>query len=135
MVFGIIHATTGSVAPLKNAILSLAPDAKILNFVNEQMLRYVNQVSGVDAKAMRMFAAEVFVAEEAGVEAIMIACNVYAPRLEQIKPLVSVTILAVDSAMQEKAAKLGGKIGVMGTNGSAVPSWHKKIRSKPNRVC
>lgn len=134
MKYGIIHATMGSVAPLKKAILKREPDAEVVNFVNEEMLAYANRTGKVDETAMRMFARIVFTAQEAGVDAIMAACNIFAPRIDAVKPFLSVPILAVDSAMQEIAASMGGKIGIIGTNASSVPSCSSGILAAAARL-
>ena len=125
---GAIHAAIGSVAPLVQAIREVSPDIKVVNFVNEEMLQYVNRHGSVDSCAMRMFAKQVFHAQESGVDAIVIACNIFAARVDTVRPFVSVPLLTVDSAMQEKAAAIGGRIGVMGTNTSAFPACCSGIR-------
>ena len=119
---GGIHAALGSTAPFSEAIRKAVPGAQIVNFVNEEMLQYVNRNGGVDPAAMRMFAKQVFNAEEAKVDILVIACNIFAARIDDIRPFVSVPLLTVDRDMQEKAASIGGRIGVMGTNMSAVPA-------------
>lgn len=131
---GVIHAVLGSAAPLTKVIREVSPDTEVLNFVNEEMLSYVNRNGGVDAIAMRMFANQVFHAEEAGVDAIVIACNVFAARADAVEPFVSVPVITVDSAMQEKAAAIGGRIGVMGTNHSAVPACCAGIRRAADKA-
>ena len=125
---GGIHATLGSAAPLQKAIKNALPNAEMVHFVNEEMLGYVNRNGGVNETAMRMFARQVFLAEEAGVDAIVISCNVYAPRVDTVRPFVTAPLLTVDSAMQEHAAQIGGLIGVLGTNNSSVPSCSGGIR-------
>lgn len=125
---GVIHAALGSAPPLSAAIRRTVPAAQVINFVNEEMLQYVNRNDGVDARAMRMFAEQVFHAEEAGVDIIVVACNVFAPRIDDMLPFITVPILAVDRPMQKRAAAIGGKIGVMGTNNSAFPACCSGIR-------
>lgn len=134
MRYGIIHAAMGSVAPLKEAILELEPDAKVVNFVNEEMLAYANRTGKVDETAMRMFARIVFTAQEAGVDAIMVACNIFAPHIDTVKPFISVPILAVDSAMQQIAASIGGRIGIIGTNMNSVPACSQGILAAAERL-
>lgn len=119
---GGIHAALGSTVPFSDAIRKAVPGAQVVNFLNEEMLQYVNRNGGVDPAAMRMFAKQVFLAEEAKVDVLVIACNVFAARIDDIRPFVSVPLLTVDRDMQEKAASIGGRIGVMATNLSAAPA-------------
>lgn len=134
MRYGIINATVGSVGPLKKAIIEAEPGAEVVNFVNEEMLAYANRTGKVDDKALRMFARQVFTAQEAGVDAIMVSCNVYIPMMDTVKPFISVPILGVDAAMQEHAASIGGRIGIIGTNKNSVPSCSSGILKAAERL-
>lgn len=126
MKYGIIHATTASVEPLKMAIKNIDKNAEVVNFVNEEMLNRVNR-EGLDKTAMRMFLEEVLTAADTGVHAIMVACNVFAPHIETVLPFVSVPIIPVDSAMHRKAASIGGLQCIMGTNFNAVPACRNGV--------
>lgn len=125
---GGIHAALGSTVPFSEAIRKAVPGAQVVNFLNEEMLQYVNRNGGVDPAVMRMFAKQVFHAEEAKVDVLVIACNIFAARIDDIRPFVSVPLLTVDRDMQEKAASIGGRIGVMATNTSSMPACCAGIR-------
>lgn len=127
---GLIHAALGSAAPLCAAIHYVLPDAVLKNFVNEEMLQYANRNGGVDTKAKRMFARQVFLANESEVDLIIIACNIFAPFIDEIIPFTDVPVITVDNSMQEKAAAIGGRIGIIGTNSSAVPACRNGILKK-----
>lgn len=134
MKYGIIHATTASVEPLKAAIKSINKDAEVVNFVNEEMLNYANR-NGVDHTAMRMFLKEVLTAEDTGVDAVLVACNIFASRIDPILPFVSVPIIPVDSAMHKKAAEIGGLQCIIGTNYNAVPSCKNSVIATSQELC
>ena len=127
MKIGVIHATTSAAMPLNEAFPRLAPETTVLNFVNEELLHRANAMGGVDTAGLRMFARTVFTAAEAGVDGIIVACSVYCPYVEQVKPFLQVPIIAVDNPMLETAAVKGQRIGILTTNLPAAPAAQKQI--------
>lgn len=127
MKIGVIHATAGAVAPLNEAFQRLAPETTVLNFVNEELLHRANAMGGTDAVGLRMFARTVFAAAEAGVDGLIVACSVYCPYVELIRPFLQVPVIAVDNPMLETAAAGGKKIGLLTTNLPAAPAAQKQI--------
>jgi Asp/Glu/hydantoin racemase len=125
--YALIHATTDSVAPLKRELLAQDPGCTVTNYVNEELLQYVRRTGDVDKAALRMFARTIFTALEDRPSAVMIACNVYAPYADCMQPFSDVPLLTVDHAMQEKAAHLGVKLGIIGTNSKSAPACFQSI--------
>lgn len=135
---GVIHAAAGAVEPLNKALHRSVPGAKVINFMNEEMLQYVNRIGYPDPFALRMFAEQVFHTEEAKADLIIVACNVFAAHTEKILPFISVPLITADGAMQEQAVRTGRKIGLIGTNTNAVPSCiagMKQAAEKLNISC
>lgn len=129
MKIGVIHATLGAAAPLNEAFKRLAPDAVVLNFVNEELLHRATALGGADTSGLRMFARMAFAAAEADVDGIIVACSVYCPYVELIKPFLQVPVIAVDNPMLETAAAKGNKIGILTTNGPAAPAAQHQIEA------
>lgn len=129
MKIGVIHATLGAAAPLNEAFKRLAPDAAVLNFVNEELLHRATALGGADAAGLRMFARTAFAAAEAEVDGIIVACSVYCPYVEQIKPFLQMPVIAIDHPMLETAAARGNKIGILTTNGPAAPAAQHQIEA------
>ncbi|RSL33133.1 hypothetical protein D7Z54_12595 [Salibacterium salarium] len=127
MKIGVIHATCNAVPPLNEAFKKLAPDVTVLNFVNENIQYYANQIDGIDDKLYREFASITFTAQEAGVNAIIVACTVLTPYVDVMKPFISVPILAVDRPMLENAAQNYEKVGVVATNAPSVPATKAQV--------
>ncbi|WP_181346931.1 aspartate/glutamate racemase family protein [Thalassobacillus sp. CUG 92003] len=121
MKIGIIHATCNAVPPLNAAFNELAPNVTVLNFVNENFQYYANQIDGIDDKIHRDFANITFTAQDAGVDAIIVACTVLTPIVDVVKPFITVPIMAVDQPMLENAINNYEKIGVLVTNAPTGP--------------
>lgn len=133
MRIGMIHATQNAVEPLNQAFHELAPEAVLLNFVNEDLLAHANQVGGVDAYGFRTFLKTLFQAVDAGVDGIVIACTIYCPYRDLAASLTEVPVLAVDQPMISKAVTQGKKIGVLATTPSSAPSAVEKLEVEAKR--
>lgn len=127
MKVGIIHATCNAVPPLNNAFKELAPDVTVLNFVDENIQYYANQINGIDDKIYRDFVKMATTAQEAGVDAIIVACTVLTPIVDSVKPFITVPIIAVDRPMLEIAVENYKKIGVVATNAPSGPATKAQL--------
>ncbi|WP_085992120.1 aspartate/glutamate racemase family protein [Oceanobacillus senegalensis] len=129
MKIGIIHATCNAVAPLNAAFKNLAPEATVLNFVDENIQYYTNQIKGIDDKVHQDFVHIAIKAQDAGVDAIIVACTVLTPIVESVKPFISVPIMAVDRPMLEKVVNNYTKIGVVATNAPSGPLTKSQLEA------
>ncbi|MEI2664040.1 aspartate/glutamate racemase family protein [Rossellomorea sp. LJF3] len=127
MKIGIIHATCNAVPPLNAAFKQLAPEVTVLNFVDENIQYHANQMNGIDDKSFRDFVHLASKAQEAGVDAIIVACTVLTPVVDAVKPFISVPIFAVDRPMLEKAVTHYTKIGVVATTAPSGPATKAQL--------
>ncbi|WP_176447992.1 aspartate/glutamate racemase family protein [Lentibacillus sp. CBA3610] len=127
MKIGVIHATCNAVPPLNSAFKKLAPDVTLLNFVDENIQYHANQIKGMDDKIYRDFIHITIKAQEAEVDAIIVACTVLTPIVDVVKPFIKVPILAVDRPMLEKAINNYKKIGVVATNAPSGPATKTQL--------
>lgn len=134
MRIGVIHATCSAVPPLNAAFNRLAPDATVLNFVDENIQFHANQIQGIDDKIYQDFVHIVIKAQEAGVDAIVVACTVLTPIVDVVKPFTKVPILAVDRPMLEKAVNNYTKIGVVATNAPSGPATKIQLEGIAKKI-
>lgn len=135
MKIGIIHATCNAVPPLNAAFKELAPEITVLNFVDENIQYYANQINGIDDKLYRDFVHIATKAQEAGVDAIIVACTVLTPIVDSVEPFISVPIFAVDGPMLEKAVNDYTKIGVVATNAPSGPATKAQLEKLAKALC
>ena len=125
MKIGVIHANSSAAGPLHEVFRQLAPEAEIDDHINEDMLREVEKDSGVTKKALRMFAREVFDAADADADGIIIACSVFCPYLNEVRPFLDIPVIAVDGPAVQIAAERGGKIGILATTAASAPACRR----------
>ena len=120
--------------PLNNAFKELAPDTLVLNFVDEHLQYYANQIQGIDDKIHRDFVNMATTAQEAKVDAIIVACTVLTPIVDIVKPFITVPIIAVDYPMLSSAVKHYNKIGVVATNAPSGPATKAQLESLATEI-
>lgn len=119
---GLIHTTVNSVQPINEAFCELAPDVKLLNFLDEGLMEEINNNTCITPTMVRRLVALLDSAEKAGVDGILLACTVFSPFVEDVSKLVAVPVLSADIAMLEKAVQLGEKLGVIVTFAATGPT-------------
>lgn len=134
MKIGVIHATNNAVSNLNNAIYKKLPHSKIINFIDENIQLYANEIDGIDTKTHRDFYRLAIAAEEAEVDIIIVACTVLTPVVDIVKPFINIPIIAVDQAMLEKAVKSHNKIGVVATTGPSGPAMKKQLEKIASNI-
>jgi len=127
---GVIHATIGAAQPLVDAFRDIAPEVKVLNFVNDDLLNRANRMNGADKVGLRNFTQNVFQAADAGVDGIIIGCTVYTPYVSLMQQFLDIPIIAVDSPMIQYAIANGKKIGIIATTASTGPATAKKLQAE-----
>lgn len=122
---GVIHAALGAAAPLGNALKGLE-DVEVLNFIDENLSAYA-KANGVDARILREFSRVLGTAVEAGSEVIVIGCSIFCAYVPLFRELSPVPLLPVDEPMMKRAGSLGGRIALLATNETTVPTSVKSI--------
>src|SRR5699024_5127832 len=129
MIIGIIHATCNAVPPLNDAFIDKDNEVTVLNFVDESIQFYANKVNKIDDKIYRSFVNLALTAQDAGVDAIVIACTVLTPIIDYIRPLIKVPVTAVDYPMLEYAMQTYEKIGVVVTTAPSGPATKSQLEA------
>lgn len=119
---GLIHATMNSVQPILSAFQQHAPDAVLVNFMDESLIFELNERREITTDMVRRLVELISKAERSGVDGILLTCSSFTPCVEQIRDLFDKPLLSADMSMLEKAVEIGNKIGVIATVEAAGPT-------------
>ncbi len=75
MKIGVIHANISAVEPIEAAFLSADSDIEVVNFIDPDMLRMVDEAGEVSPAALRRYGRAVFDAADAGLPHIQVYCS------------------------------------------------------------
>jgi len=112
---GLIHAVIPAIAPLRSTFASDLPDVRVLNLLDEALLKDAERLGRITPGLVRRMTGLVALHEASGAEAVLFTCNAYSPFVDQVRAQSNVPVLPIDEAMIEQALATGRRIGVLAT--------------------
>src|SRR4051794_23154699 len=76
---GLIHAVIPAMPPVRDAFARLLPDVRVLNLLDEALLKEAERLGGIGPALVRRMTGLVALHEAAGAELVMFTCNAYSP--------------------------------------------------------
>ncbi|WP_340375385.1 aspartate/glutamate racemase family protein [Streptomyces sp. SS7] len=136
-------STTASIAVLHTSLLfinpdsvineylaELAPDAKVLHFVDSDVLAAVVRDGEVSHASTQRMVHLAQAAESAGAAVIFSACSSVGPAIDVARRLVSVPIVKIDDAMTASAVESADAVGVLATVPTTLPPTRALVEEK-----
>ncbi|MEH0524758.1 aspartate/glutamate racemase family protein [Streptomyces stelliscabiei] len=136
-------STTASIAVLHTSLLfvspdsvineylsELAPDAKVLHFVDSDVLAAVVRDGEVSPASTQRMVHLAQAAQAAGADVIFSACSSVGPAIDVARRLVSVPIVKIDDAMAASAVETADAIGVLATVATTLPPTCALVEEK-----
>ncbi|QCD60056.1 aspartate/glutamate racemase family protein [Streptomyces hawaiiensis] len=136
-------STTPSIAVLHTSLLfinpdslineylaELAPDTKVLHFVDSDVLAAVVRDGEVSPASTQRMLHLAQAAESAGADVIFSACSSVGPAIDVARRLVSVPIVKIDDAMTASAVKSADAVGVLATVPTTLPPTRALVEEK-----
>ncbi|MGE5592611.1 MAG: aspartate/glutamate racemase family protein [Betaproteobacteria bacterium] len=111
----VIHTGPVSVEPLARLIAEALPSVRLVNIVDDSLLKDVIAAGGVTSRVARRLCQYMMISEDMGADVILNACSSVGEVVEVARNLVSIPIVRVDEPMAERAAEFGETIGVVAT--------------------
>ncbi|MEV6737194.1 aspartate/glutamate racemase family protein [Streptomyces sp. NPDC051104] len=120
-----------NVEPVINDYLAeLAPDAKVLHFVDSDVLATVMREGEISPASTQRMVHLAQAAESAGADVIFSACSSLGPAIDVARRLVSVPIVKIDDAMTAAAIETADAIGVLATVPTTLPPTRALVEEK-----
>jgi Asp/Glu/hydantoin racemase len=117
--------------PVINDYLSeLAPDAKVLHFLDSDVLAAVVRDGGMSPASTQRMVHLAQAAESAGADVIFSACSSVGPAIDVARRLVSVPIVKIDDAMTASAVETADAIGILATVPTTLPPTRALVEEK-----
>ncbi|MFM9556286.1 MULTISPECIES: aspartate/glutamate racemase family protein [Streptomyces] len=108
----------------------LAPDARVLHFVDSDVLAAVVRDGEVSPASTQRMVHLAQAAEAAGADVIFSACSSVGPAIDVARRLVSVPIVKIDDAMTASAVETADAVGVLATVSTTLPPTRSLVEEK-----
>lgn len=91
------------------------PGVDLFNIADDSLIKDVIRHGRLTPAIARRVVQQIFLAEHAGADYIMVTCSSIGPAVEVAAGLCKVPVLRIDQPMADKAVQLGTRIGVIAT--------------------
>lgn len=111
----IIHTGPVTVQPLASLAPELLPGVRIVNLVDDSLLKDAMAAGHVTPEVTSRLARYMLIGQEMGATMILNACSSIREAADAVVPMLTVPMLKIDTAMGEAAVARGSRIGVAAT--------------------
>jgi len=131
MKIGIIHATTMAVKPIEEAFRNIAPEVKLLHFMDTGLVPMIQEIGGITPDILRRFSGLANMAQESSVSCIQLTCSAFNNSTDILQPMYTAKLFRSDEAMLDEALKFEriGLVSTMPETPAALISYLKGKRS------
>lgn len=111
----IIHTVPVTIASLNELCSRLLPGVEVSNYLDDSVLRQINEEGGINPSVRYRFQSLIGVAAASKPDAILCACSSVGGMLEEARAMFSVPLVRIDEPMAREAAAQNGRIVVCAT--------------------
>ncbi len=127
---GVIHAAHLTIAAMKPFTDKYLPNVTIMHLCDDTIQRDniaagVGVIPKVNYYKFSQYAHNF---EEAGVDAILLACSTFNQAADLARPMINTPIFQIDRPMMDKAVETGTRIGLLATLAMTVPSSERLLK-------
>ena len=112
---GLIHAVIPAIAPLRAAFAAELPTVRVLNLLDEALLKEAERLGSITPALVRRMTGLVALHEQAGAELVLFSCTAYSPFVDAVRAQSSIPVLPIDDMMLRAALDGGLRLGVLAT--------------------
>jgi Asp/Glu/hydantoin racemase len=127
---GIIHAALITTRAVQKYIDEIIPEVEVVHWVDDtiQNTNFASPPGVIPRGNFAKFVQGALSQQEYGVDLILLACSTFNQAVEFAKPMVDTPLLQIDRPMMDLAVRDGGRIGLLATVPTTVPSSERLLR-------
>lgn len=131
---GIIHTSLALYDSINKMFRELMPDVKVINLIEDTMLKDVISNNGLTPEITRRICGYVLQAQTAGADVVLNACSSVAEAIDVARGLASIPCIKIDEPMAEEAVMRGKSIAVFGTVGTTLAPSTRLIEATAKKL-
>ncbi len=130
----VVHTGPVTVAPLAALALELVPDVRIVNLVDDSLLKDAMAAGTVTPAVRRRLAQYMTMGQEMGADLILNACSSVGEAADAAAALLDIPVLKIDTAMTEQAVHRAERIGVAATVQTTLDPTARLVEATATRL-
>ena len=123
----LIHATPAAVEPIRTAFAEAWPEPDLVNLLDDSLSRDRAMKPDLTAGIYARFDALGAYSMAIGADGILFTCSAFGPAIERVARAVAIPVLKPNEAMFAEALAIGGRIGMLATFESSIPSMEAEF--------
>lgn len=126
----VIHTGPVTVEPLNRLFGEMLPGVRIINIIDDSLLKDVMAAGGVTKEVTRRMCQYMMISQDMGADMILNACSSVGEVVDVARNFISIPIVKIDEAMAERAVETGRTIGVVATVKTTLDPTARLIEKK-----
>lgn len=129
-----VHSGPVTVAPLAALAQEIVPDVRIVNLVDDSLLKDTMAAGEVTPAVRHRLAQYMMIGQEMGADLILSACSSVGEAADAAAALLDVPVLRIDTAMAEQAVGRAERIGVAATVQTTLDPTARLVEATATRL-
>ena len=130
----VVHTGPVTVAPITTLAPELLPDVRIVNLVDDSLLKDAMAAGSVTPAVRRRLAQYFAIGQEMGADIILNACSSVGEAADAAASMLDIPVLKIDAAMAEQAVRRADRIGVAATVQTTLDPTVRLVESTAARM-
>ncbi len=111
----LVSSTRAVFGPMEAAFQEGVPEAQILNLLDETLVEDFRREGIYHPIPAIKLCKWPMIAQEAGVDGILVTCSTLSPCVDDLRPFVKIPIVKIDEPVIEEVVRIAEKIGLLAT--------------------
>jgi Asp/Glu/hydantoin racemase len=127
---GIIHAALITTKAIQRYLDEVIPEVEVVHWVDDtiQNANFACEPGMIPRRNYAKFVQAALSQQEYGVDLILLACSTFNRAVELARPMIDTPLLQIDRPMMDLAVQDGGRVGLLATVPTTVPSSERLLR-------
>ena len=133
MIIALFHATSKAIKPVVDEVRLKAPEAELLQYMDEGLLQLAKE-EGLGDSCYQRLRNWISLSYQDGAEAILLTCSIFTPFVQRLRQEAPLPVIGIDEAMFDHAVNLGGRIDIIATIESAAKTTSVQLEERANQA-
>ncbi|MDI6753560.1 MAG: hypothetical protein QME78_04105 [Thermodesulfobacteriota bacterium] len=130
----LLSSTRAVFGPMEAAFRTEFPEAQVVHLLDETLLNDFRQEGGLSPRSRRKALQMTMVAQDAGVDGILVTCSTLSPAVDDFAPFVTIPMVKIDEPVVEWVVQSAKSIALLATADSVLKSVEPLVLGKARQL-
>lgn len=130
----LVSSTRAVFGAMEAAFRDGFPEARILHLLDETLLEDFRREGGLSPHSRRKALQMALIAQDAGVDSILVTCSTLSPSVDDMRPFLKVPVMKIDEPVIEDVVRIAEEIGLLTTAETVLKSVEPLVMKKAREL-